>query len=191
METLDLLQTATKLVKLMGLLDQQADKILPQEIVSIVKLHSKLAVGAAWIPVPGADIAAGAAAIWGMYIRINGKIKLKVKDNVIKTIASGIGTNLLSYVAMSGVASSLKFIPGLGTLGGALIMSASQYAITLTAGGGVSPWVYLKALCVLAEKNGPELDISKLNSAVKDVLSQKDLIKNIFEQAKKEGKKLR
>lgn len=87
---------------------------------------------------------------------------------------------------MSGVASSLKFIPGLGTLGGALIMSASQYAITLTAG-----WVYLKALCVLAEKNGPELDISKLNSAVKDVLSQKDLIKNIFEQAKKEGKKLR
>lgn len=184
METLDLLQTATKLVKLMGLLDQQADKILPQEIVSIVKLHSKLAVGAAWIPVPGADIAAGAAAIWGMYIRINGKIKLK--DNVIKTIASGIGTNLLSYVAMSGVASSLKFIPGLGTLGGALIMSASQYAITLTAG-----WVYLKALCVLAEKNGPELDISKLNSAVKDVLSQKDLIKNIFEQAKKEGKKLR
>lgn len=186
METLDLLQTATKLVKLMGLLDQQADKILPQEIVSIVKLHSKLAVGAAWIPVPGADIAAGAAAIWGMYIRINGKIKLKVKDNVIKTIASGIGTNLLSYVAMSGVASSLKFIPGLGTLGGALIMSASQYAITLTAG-----WIYLKALCVLAEKNGPELDISKLNSAVKDVLSQKDLIKNIFEQAKKEGKKLR
>lgn len=186
METLDLLQTATKLVKLMGLLDKQADKILPQEIVDIVKLHSKLAVGAAWIPVPGADIAAGAAAIWGMYIRINSKIGLKVKDNVIKTIASGIGTNLLSYVAMSGIASSLKFIPGLGTLGGALIMSASQYAITLTAG-----WIYLKALCVLAEKNGPELDISKLNNAVKDVLSQKDLIKNIFDQAKKEGKKLR
>ena len=186
METLDLLETANKLVKLMGLIDAQADKMLPQQIVNVVKLHSKLAVGSAWIPIPGADIAAGATSIWSMYVRINNKIGLKVKDNIIKTIASGIGTNLLSYVAMSGIASGLKFIPGIGTLGGALILSASQYAITLTAG-----WVYLKALCLLAERQGPKFDMAMLNSAVKDVLSQKDLIKSIFEQAKKSGKKLR
>ena len=184
METYDLLETATKLTKLMGVIDQQADKMLPQEIVGVVKLHSKLAVGAAWIPVPGADIAAGATAIWGMYVRINNKIGLKVKDNIIKTIASGIGTNLLSYVAMSGIASSLKFIPRIGSIGGAIAMSASQYAITLTAG-----WIYLKALCLLAEKQGPKLDMTMLNNAVKDVLSQKALIKSIFEQAKKERKK--
>ncbi len=185
METLDLLETANRLVKLMGLIDAQADKMLPQEIVGVVKMHSKLAVGAAWIPVPGADIAAGATAIWSMYVRINNKIGLKVKENVIKTIASGIGTNLLSYVAMGGIASGLKFIPGIGTLGGALVLSASQYAITLTAG-----WVYLKALCILAERQGPKIDMAMLNSAVKDVLSQKELIKSIFDQAKKVGKKL-
>ena len=53
-----LLKAALKLVKL---LDKTADETLPQEIADIVKLHSKLAVGSAWIPVPGADVAAGAA----------------------------------------------------------------------------------------------------------------------------------
>ena len=85
---------------------------------------------------------------------------------------------------MSGIASSLKFIPRIGSIGGAIAMSASQYAITLTAG-----WIYLKALCLLAEKQGPKLDMTMLNNAVKDVLSQKALIKSIFEQAKKERKK--
>lgn len=57
-------------------LDKQADNLLPKEIVDVVKTHSKLAVASSWIPVPGADLAAGAASIWGMYIRINKKINL-------------------------------------------------------------------------------------------------------------------
>lgn len=56
-----LLKTALKLVRLM---DMGADELLPKEIVDIVKLHAKLAVGSAWIPVPGADVAAGAVNIW-------------------------------------------------------------------------------------------------------------------------------
>ena len=68
-----LLKSSIKLVKFM---DKEADKLLPQEIVDVVKLHSKLAVGSAWIPIPGADIAAGAATIWGMYVRINNKIRI-------------------------------------------------------------------------------------------------------------------
>ena len=59
-----LIKTAIKLVELM---DKTADQSLPTEIANVVKLHSKLAVGSAWIPIPGADMAAGAANIWGMY----------------------------------------------------------------------------------------------------------------------------
>lgn len=177
----ELLEIATKLVKL---LDKEADKLLPKEIVDVVKLHSKLAVGSAWIPVPGADVAAGAANIWGMYIRINKKIDIPFKENIIKTIGAGVATNLVSYIAVSGVASSLKFIPGIGTLGGALILSASLYAVTLASG-----WVYLKALCTLAEKDGPQINIDELHNAVNDVLMQKGLIKNFIKQAKKDYKK--
>jgi uncharacterized protein (DUF697 family) len=166
------------------LMDKQADQMLPVEVANVVKLHSKLAVGSAWIPIPMADVAAGAVTIWTMYGRINGKIGLSIKDNILKTIASGVLTNLTGYIAMSGVASALKFIPGIGSVGGALIMSASLYALTLASG-----YVYLKALCLLAEKDGPNLDISKLGSAIKEILADEGFIKNFIKQARKEYKK--
>ena len=104
-------------IHLVELMDKQADKMLPQEIAEVVKLHSKLAVGSAWIPIPGADVAAGAVTIWTMYTRINKKLGLSLKENVLKTIASGVATNLAGYITISGVASALKLIPGLGSIG--------------------------------------------------------------------------
>ncbi|MBQ0104028.1 MAG: hypothetical protein KBS99_07650 [Prevotellaceae bacterium] len=171
-------------IKLVNLLDKAADEALPQEIADVVKLHSKLAVASSWIPVPGADVAAGAATIWGMYIRINNKIGLAVKDNVVKTIGSGVATNLAGYAATSGVASALKFIPGIGTIGGAIIMSATLYAITLASG-----YIYLQALTLLAEKSGGSLDTSQIGNAVKEVLKEKTVIKDFINEAKKSYKK--
>lgn len=170
-------------IELVKVLDKTADATLPQEIVDVVKLHSKLAVGSAWIPVPGADVAAGAANIWGMYARINGKIGIPVKENVLKSIGAGVATNLTSYIAMSGVASAMKFIPGIGSVGGALIMSASLYAVTLVSG-----WVYLKALCLMAERNGGSINASDFKNAIDQVLSDKGLIKRLITVAKKEYK---
>ena len=106
-----LLHVSEKLVKM---LDETADNCLPKEIANVVKTHSKLAVGSAWIPVPGADVAAGAAVIWGMYVRINNKLGIPFGENIMKSIGSGVATNLASYLAMTGVASAIKFIPGIG-----------------------------------------------------------------------------
>lgn len=170
-------------VELVKLLDKAADATLPQQIVDVVKLHSKIAVGSAWIPVPGADMAAGAANIWSMYARINNKINLPVKENVLKTLGAGVATNLTSYVALSGLASAMKFIPGIGTLTGAVIQGVSLYAVTLVSG-----WVYLKALCTMAQRNGTELNAVDLKKAVDEILSNKTLIKNLFSLAKKEYK---
>jgi uncharacterized protein (DUF697 family) len=174
-----LLKSSIKLVKL---LDKVADETLPQQIVDVVKLHSKLAVGSAWIPVPGADVVAGAASIWGMYARINGKIGLPFGENVMKSIASGVATNLAGYLAMAGVASALKFIPGLGTIGGAVLMSAGMYALTLTSG-----YIYLKALCALAEKK-QDINIGNISDAVKDVMNNKSEVKEFMNDAKKNYK---
>ncbi|WP_455076903.1 hypothetical protein [Prevotella koreensis] len=176
-----LIEIAIELVKY---IDKQADALLPQKIVDVVKLHSKLAVGSAWIPIPGADMAAGAASIWGMYIRINNKINMPVKENIIKTIGSGVATNLASYTVASGVGSALKLIPGIGTVGGAVFMSATLYAVTLASG-----YVYLKALCLLAKRDGPNMDMSKLSDSVKEVLKEKSIIKEFINNAKQTYKK--
>lgn len=176
-----LIKTAIKLVKL---LDKTADENLPNEIADVVKLHSKLAVGSAWIPVPGADVAAGAANIWGMYIRINNKLDIPFGENIMKSVGSAVATNLAGFAAMSGVASALKFIPGVGTVSGAIIMSASLYAITMASG-----WVYLKALCELAEKKGANFNASDMKNKVNDILKDKSSIKDFVDGAKKEYKK--
>lgn len=178
-----LLKAATELV---DLLDKGADQLLPQQIVDVVKLHSKLAVGSAWIPVPGADVAAGAVNIWTMYARVNDKIDIPFGENVLKSIGSGVATNLASYFAMSGVASALKFIPGIGTFEGALLLSASLYAITLVSG-----WVYLQALILLAQKNGSDIASGDLGSAVQEVLKDKTTIKKFIEAAKKDYKNVK
>ncbi len=171
-------------VKLVQLMDKTAESNLPREIADVVKLHSKLAVGSAWIPVPGADVAAGAANIWGMYVRINNKLSIPFGENVMKSIGSGVATNLASYAAMSGVASALKFIPGLGTVGGAVLMSATLYGITLASG-----WVYLNALSLVAERKGNAFSASDISKAVNDLLKDKTTIKNFIDEAKKTYKK--
>ena len=169
-------------VALVTALDKGADKLLPQSIVDVVKLHAKVAVGSAWIPVPGADMAAGAANIWSMYVRINNKVDISVKDNILKTIGSGVATNLVSYAAMLGLGSAIKAIPGLGSLSGGILMSASLYAVTLAGG-----YIYVQALTLLANKGGT-IDISQIDSAVKEVMADKDIIKNFINAAKKDFK---
>ncbi len=176
-----LMKAAIKLVQLM---DKTADKNLPQEIANVVKLHSKLAVGSSFIPVPGADIAAGAASIWGMYVRINSKLGIPFGENVMKSIGSGVATNLAGYAAMTGVASALKFIPGIGTIGGAVIMAASMYGITLASG-----WIYLQALSALAQRSGKNFNAQDISKAVNDFLKEKTVIKDFINEAKKSYKK--
>lgn len=180
MDNAHLLHVAKDLVEAMN---KAAETMLPGEIVDAVKLHSGIAVGSAWIPIPGVDVAVGAGNIWTMYVRINKKIGLSVKDNVLKTIASGVLTNLTSYLAVSGVASALKFIPGLGSVGGGVVMSASLYAVTLCSG-----WVYLKALLLLAKKNNGNIEVGNIGNAIKEVMKDEATIKNFIDAAKEDYK---
>lgn len=170
-------------VALVTVLDKTAEQLLPQEIVDVVKLHSKLAVGSAMIPVPGADVAAGAANIWTMYGRVNSKVGISIKDNVQKTIGSGVVTNLASYMAMAGLGSAIKAIPGIGTVTGTAVMLASLYAVTLASG-----YIYVKALTLLANKGNGSIDITQIDAAVKEILGNKEVIKNFIKAAKSDFK---
>lgn len=136
-----LTKAATTLLEVIKQTDDLADKIYPEEIVSVVKLHAKLATASALIPIPGVDLIASAASIWLMYVRLNTKLEIPFKENAMKTIVSGISTNLLGYVVSLGIGSGLKLIPGIGTIMGTTIMLAGLYATTLASG-----WIYIKVL---------------------------------------------
>jgi len=176
-------------IHLVEAMDRVADKTLPKEINEIVKEHAKLAIGSSLIPIPGVDIAASATSIWSMYIRINKKIQIPFSKNATKSIASGIFTNLLSYFAVMGVGSLLKFIPEIGTIGGIAIMGLTSYAMTLTSG-----YIYLKALTMLYEKGKSNIDAKDLKSAIDLILENKSEIKDFIQAAKdsykSESKKL-
>src|SRR5690242_19200542 len=81
-------------VKLVVAAHKEIDDAMPEKLAKIVKLHSALAVGAAWVPVPGVDIAACAANIWTMYYRINSELNMPFGENVVKSLASGVVTNV-------------------------------------------------------------------------------------------------
>lgn len=171
-------QVAAELAKALNL---AADENLPGKLAGIVKLHAGIAVGSAFIPVPGADMAAAAANIWTMYVRINKELELPFSENLIKSIATGIVTNLGAAVITSMmVGSALKFIPGLGSVGGAAVMGATIYGVTMTAG-----IIYMKAISkLLSNKNSSQVNEENLKTAVEEIMKDKQSVQTILKTAK-------
>lgn len=163
-----------------------ADKNLTQELADIVKLHAAIAVAGAFVPVPGLDMAALAANTWTMYVRINQEVGLPFGKNMVKSLATGVVTNIGSNViGLLAMGSIVKFIPGLGTFGGGVILAATMYSITLTAGV-----VYMKALAALKELEDDWSDVDErdMKNAVDEVLNDKDAIDKMMKDSKQEYK---
>jgi uncharacterized protein (DUF697 family) len=174
-----LIRTAKELAEAMNRL---ADDNLPTQLAGIVKLHAGLAVGSALIPIPGADMAAAAVNIWTMYVRVNRELALPFGDNIMKSLAAGVATNLAGGLAGAMVVgSALKFLPGLGTIGGAVLMGGTTYAITIASG-----IVYMKAITMLLRKDASIAHASEadLRTAADEVMKDKSAIASILKDAK-------
>lgn len=154
----------------------EASALIANDVWDIVRKHALMAVGAAWVPLPGADLALMAANTWSMYLRINKRFHISFSDNVLKSIGSGVISNLTSNIIALGIGSALKFLPGANLLTGAFL-SALVYATTLTAA-----WVYLRALTRFYECGDGSED--SLRACVDDVLSDKDAVRDVFNDAK-------
>ena len=176
--------------KLLEVMDKTADENLPEELANIVKFHAKGATisslsGA--IPAVGAALSGLATAgfIWTMYTRINKLLGLKLADNVLKTVASGVVTNLAGYaVASFAVGTVLSLIPGIGTVATVAIVGAAVYAVSMVSGV-----VYLKILTQVfgAGKDPSTLSASKLKDIASDVISSMD-VKTMLSEAKEDFK---
>ncbi len=160
---------------------READVRLAPKLAGIVKLHAGLGVGSALVPVPGLDVAAAATNIWTMYVRINKEMELPFAENVVKSIASGMATNLGAYCAGLAVGEALKFIPGLGTLAGAAIEASTIFAITIVSG-----ILYFKILeSVLRSRRDGRVTQHDLKTQADRVLKDKEFIKDNLKAAKK------
>ncbi len=159
-----------------------ADDTLTEELTGIVKLHASLAIAGAFVPVPGLDLAALAANTWTMYVRINKEAELPFEKNVVKSIATGVVTTLGSNVAgVLAVSTVAKFIPGLGSIGGGMLLAATMYGVTLAAGV-----VYMRALAGLKawEDDWRGVSPQDVERAVNDVMQDKQAMKDIIEDGK-------
>ena len=187
----NMLDAAQKLIEAMN---RTVDENLPREIAEIVKTHSAGAaaagVASGWIPGAGGVAAAGISAgfIWTMYGRINGKIDLPLTENVVKSLASGVATNLAAY-AVGGVvvSTALSLIPGIGSVGASALVGATCYGLTLASG-----YVYLKILTKLfrSGRDPCSMGAEQLKKEAATVAASEN-IKEVMEGAKAEYKKQR
>lgn len=150
-------------------------------------------VGSGWLPGAGAFVATAAwvAAIWGMYVKINKDLGISIKDNILKSLASAILTNILasagSLILMLSASFLLSFIPGLGSAGAIVIDGFIGY-ITVFASGVL----YIKVLTKLFKAGkGFNIAESEVNDVADDVIKDSDISEILKEgkEAYKEDKK--
>lgn len=134
-------------------IDGYAEGVLGKEILAIVKKHANVVSGAALANgVPGGaavSVTAVIASTWKMYYDINKKLGISFSENFLKSVASGVVSNLASNGVAAGATNLLSFIPGIGTIGAMLGGMAINRTSIYTAGV-----TYLKILCSIAESGG-------------------------------------
>lgn len=162
-----------------------------KEIRDIVKFHAigaaTASVASGWLPGAGSVIATTASAgfIWSMYIRIGNLVGCPFSKNILKTLATGIVTNLAGYLAATlAINTVLTFIPIAGNLAAATISGTVGYALTVA-----SAIVYIKILTNIfkANKDPTKVDIETLKSMAKEAAKDVD-IKKIYEESKEHYK---
>jgi len=172
--------------KLLEAIDTEMKSNLGDEVTTIIQTHAAICAGGGLIPVPVIDVVVIITNTWTMYVRINKAIDIPFGKNIMKSIATGIATNLISIIpgiALAKVAGALaKMIPGIGSIGGMAIDASVNYALTLVMG-----IIYLKALTMLYESNEPITEES-IRQAAKEAAKDKDFIRESFNEAKQQYK---
>ncbi len=181
----DLVQEATlKLVRYMfETMDCIAQDTLAEELADIVKLHAKIAVGGVvtGMFVPGLDLAIAIGNVWTMYARLNNMLGISFSKNLLKSIATGVVTNLGAFAGVNLIMGTVfKFFPGIGTAAAVVTLSITIYGITMASGV-----IYMNILSALSKnKNIKNISEEELKIATETFLQNKEATKTIFENAK-------
>jgi uncharacterized protein (DUF697 family) len=128
--------------------------------------------GAAAIPLPGGHTAALIAIEAGMLLRINKALGLTLEEGKGKDIVMGVMGIVGATVGGKMLfAEALKFVPAVGTIGGALVGGTVAVFVSKVLGE-----LYLEVVSELAKKDGKLPDTTVLI----------DILRNTFTQRKDE-----
>jgi uncharacterized protein (DUF697 family) len=153
-----------------------------KELEHIVIQHALLGSAAAFIPVPGADVAAIVATIWAMYARINNAVGVKLDENAVQSIASAVFANVLAVLQAAalavGIETIFKLFPGIGTAGGIATGVVANVALMYVSG-----MIYLKSLETLVNSGKP-LTAENIKTATHQICKDTSFVKDAYQHGK-------
>lgn len=100
----------------------------------IVKNHVIAATGVSLIPVPLADLAAVMGIQVKMAYSLSKLYDVPFKEKLVRSLLTSLVSGAGASLAMSGLASLAKAVPGLGSVAGAAGVSATSAAVTYATG---------------------------------------------------------
>lgn len=160
-----------------------------KELEHIVVQHALLGSAAAFIPVPGADVAAIVGIIWTMYARINNAVGVSLSESALQSIASALFANVLAALPAAvlavGVETIFKLFPGIGTAGGIATGVIANVAIMYVSG-----MIYLKSLEKLVH-SGKSFTEDDIRETAEEISKDNRFVKEAYQHGKelaKEGR---
>ncbi len=161
------------------------------KIREILVTHSCISAALALLPLPAASVGACMVNIYGMYMRINAALGVPFGKNVVRSVAGMIAANFSGMITRSvGLVASevLKIIPGIGSIAGGLLGTAVLYSVTGVQGKIYCEWLRLMILRGAISPDGT-FNGSAARSTLDGILSDKERIRGMMDELKKEARK--
>ena len=179
-----------------GIIESQKIEKAGETIMACSVVAAVAGVGSGWLPGAGALVATATwvGTIWTMYIKINKDLGISLKENILKSLASAILTNIIAgagaFLLALAAAAVIAFIPVVGNLI-AMAVDAFLGYVTVFALGVL----YIKLLTKMF-KARKSFDISEneIEDFAKDIVDSSDIQeilkdgKRAFKKDKKAGK---
>lgn len=161
-------------------------EINADEIADIVSQHAIAtalsAAAAGVVPGTGGAIALGiaTASTVTMYGRLANAIGVRLKNGLIRAVASAIVADLAAYVAaVLATMAVVSFIPGIGNIGSAAVIGMSNYAFVYLAG-----LIFIKLVVALGVKRMETMSEEEIKAAAKNIQKNMDMKAAIREAMK-------
>lgn len=145
-------------------------KLKKEEAMGIIKQTAVVAFGAGYSPLPMSDAAVLIPIQITMFARITNVYGINMTQGMIASIASSLlGVAGATFAGRAIVANILKFIPGVGTIGGGTISGATASILTWGLG---RTYIEIMEKLFVGEFNVADLEDGKINEEINRILKE-------------------
>ncbi len=157
------------------------------KIQDIIRQHSTISGAMGLIPVPAAGVVGTLGNVTSMCYRINSAVGISFSQNITKSVAGMIASNLAQRAFIVAGLEALKLVPVLGSLVG-----GAGEAVVLGASTAVQGKLYCEWLRHMCEKDAVHadgtIDESVSASVIDTIFESKSRIEAMMQEAKEFAK---